>query len=298
MFRPTPRLLLYAVLTLAIGMFTLGAAPANANLLTSANATVTCTGYTISFTAGDLYATAGYKISWTITLTPTGGGAPITINDAVSGIDGVGNTGDDYSSGSLTFPLFGLTGPYTLSGTATLSSISTPPLIIDAPATIPIVFSNTGATLAACTAPPPGGTGRFTGGGKQVDVDGVTIKKGLELDCDLMGSNNLEINWQDSTGTHQFHMLDFTFANCFLNPAFSPTPPFAPINTMIGKGTGRFDNTDGYTVEFTLEDHGEPGGNDRAGFKVYLTANPSVVVLTFPIQVLTDGNLQAHVDQH
>lgn len=288
------RLFLYAVLTLAIGMITFGAAPANANVLTSANATVTCSNYTIRFTAGDLFFTAGYKISWTITLTPTGGGAPIVINDALNGIDGVGNPGDDYDSGVLTFPLFGLTGPYTLSGTATLSSPFVP---IDAPATIPIVFSNAGGTLAACTPTTPG-PGRFTGGGKQVGANGLAVKKGLELDCDLMGSNNLEINWQDDSGTHQFHMLNFTNANCFLNPAFSPTPPNAPINTMIGKGTGRFDNNDGYTVEFTLEDHGEPGGNDRAGFKVYLTSNPSVIVLSFPIQVMTDGNLQAHVDQH
>jgi hypothetical protein len=193
----------------------------------------------------------------------------------------------------LTFPLFGLTGPYTLSGTATLTSPDQP---IDPPATISIVFSNSGPLT--CTPPPPGGTGRFTGGGKQVGGNGLTVTKGLELDCDLMGSANLEINWKDAAGAHQFHMLDFKSANCFLNPAFSPTPPNAPINTMIGKGTGRFDGTDGYTVEFTLEDHGEPGGNDRAGFKVYLTANPSIVILSFPIQVMTDGNLQAHVDQH
>jgi hypothetical protein len=295
MLRRTTRLFVYAFLTVAIGMFTFGAAPANANSFISANATVNCSNYTISFSAGDLFVSSGYKIAWTITLTPTGGGSPITITDAISGIDGVGNPGDDYNSGTLTFPLFGLTGPYTLSGTATLSSLTV--VFPDLPATIPIVFSNANNTLAACVLPPPG-TGRFTGGGKQVGGNGLTVTKGLELDCDLNPSNNLEINWQDNAGAHQFHMLDFKSANCFLNPAFSPTPPNAPINTMIGKGTGRFDGTDGYTVEFTLEDHGEPGGNDRAGFKVYLTANPSVVILSFPIQVMTDGNLQAHVDQH
>jgi hypothetical protein len=295
MSRRTTRLFLYMVLTLGIGIFTLGAAPAHANKLLTADATVSCTGYTVSFTASDLFDPKDYTITWTITLTPTGGGAPITITNAVTGIDGVGNTGDDYNSGALTFSLSGLTGPYTLLGTATLSSAD-PTILIDPPATIAIGFTNAGSL--SCAGTPSSVTGRFTGGGKQVEVDGLTITKGLELDCDRMGSNNLEINWQDNAGAHQFHMENFTFANCFLNPAFSPTPPNAPINTMIGVGTGRFDNSDGYTVEFTLEDHGEPGRNDQAGFKIYLTANPSIVVLNFPLQALTTGNLQAHPDQH
>ncbi len=295
MFRRTARQFLYTVFTLTIGILTLGATPAHANLLVTANGTVSCTGYTVSFTASDLYAPHNYTITWKIILTPTGGGAPITINNAVTGIDGTGNTGDDYSSGALTFPLSGLSGSYTLSGTATLSSAD-PSILIDPPATIPIAFTNTGNL--SCGGTPPSVTGRFTGGGKQVEVGGLTITKGLELDCDLMGANNLEINWKDDAGAHQFHMEDFTFARCFLNPAFSPTPPNAPINTMIGVGTGRFDNTDGYTVEFTLEDHGEPGKDDMAGFKVYLTASPTTVVLNFPIQLLTTGNLQAHPDQH
>jgi hypothetical protein len=141
-------------------------------------------------------------------------------------------------------------------------------------------------------------TGRFTGGGKQVEVGGLTITKALELDCDLNHPNNLEINWQDAAGAHQFHMEVFVSANCFLNPAFSPTPPTAPINTMIGVGTGRVDGVLGYTVEFTLEDHGEPGTQDMAGFKIHRRGGPGTVVLNFPLQLLTKGKLQAHVDQH
>lgn len=154
-------------------------------------------------------------------------------------------------------------------------------------------------------------TGRFTGGGKQVDLaTGTTITKGLELDCDLMGSNNLEINWSNATGTHQFHLEDFIQAVCFLNPAFSPTPPVAPINTMHGVGTGRYDNVDGFTVLFSLEDHGEPGGNDKACFRIYTTAPADVLttsceaettpgnILDFPLSTIVKGNLQAHPDQH
>jgi len=44
-------------------------------------------------------------------------------------------------------------------------------------------------------------------------------------------------------------------------------------------------------------DAGEPGGNDQMGIKIYLTADPSNVVLDVPLQQLTGGNLQAHYDQ-
>jgi hypothetical protein len=141
------------------------------------------------------------------------------------------------------------------------------------------------------------GTDRFTGGGKQVVINLVTgtqvaVTKGFEVDCDLhQPSNNLEINWDGN----QFHMTDFTFAMCTL-PG-NPKPPVAPVNMIVGKGTGRYDQVDGYTVEFTLIDNGEPGTNDAAGFKIYETANPSNVVLNVAVQLITTGNIQAHVDQ-
>src|SRR6267154_6008050 len=60
------------------------------------------------------------------------------------------------------------------------------------------------------------GIGRFTGGGKQVDISGLTITKGFEFDCDLhQPSNTLEINWSDASGgSHHFHMLNFLSAVC------------------------------------------------------------------------------------
>jgi hypothetical protein len=54
---------------------------------------------------------------------------------------------------------------------------------------------------------------------------------------------------------------------------------------------------DGYTIQFTLVDAGEPGPNDSAALKIFETANPSNVVLNVPLQHLTGGNLQAHYDQ-
>lgn len=160
--------------------------------------------------------------------------------------------------------------------------------------------STTTVTIPTNCAP---GIGRFTGGGKQVTVndatgDPVAVTKGFEVDCDLhQPSNNLEVNWQDPAHqAHQFHMTAFLSAVCTL--VKKPNPPTAPVNTIIGMGTGRFDGTDGYTVVFELIDNGEPGTSDEASFMVFETAHPSNVVLNTPLTFITGGNVQAHVDQH
>lgn len=51
-------------------------------------------------------------------------------------------------------------------------------------------------------------------------------------------------------------------------------------------------------MQFELVDNGEPGTTDAAMFWVYQTSNPSNVVLKAPLQVITGGNIQAHIDQH
>jgi hypothetical protein len=136
--------------------------------------------------------------------------------------------------------------------------------------------------------------GRFTGGGKDVVVGVVTVTQGLEIDCDLANpNNNLEINW----GGNHFHTESITAVVCFWDPTVNPKQPKTLINTMVGKGIGRYNGVEGYTVEFTFVDDGEPGRNDRIALKIYETANPTNVVLSVPIQFLTDGNLQAHLDQ-
>lgn len=139
------------------------------------------------------------------------------------------------------------------------------------------------------------GTGRFTGGGHQIRVDGVRVTRGLTLHCDLLLSNNLEVNWQGN----QFHMLEhMTTVACTDDPDIIQDPPPAPLDTMTGVGHGRFNNQEGYTIEFTLVDAGEPGRLvDMASFLIYETTNPANVVLDVPLQYLTGGNLQAHYDQ-
>jgi hypothetical protein len=136
--------------------------------------------------------------------------------------------------------------------------------------------------------------GRFTGGGSQIRVGDVRVTRGLTIHCDLLLSNNLEVNW----GGKQFHMTEhLQTVECSDDPNIIQAPPVAPLDTLIGVGTGRYDNSDGYTIEFTLQDFGEPGSSDRMAIKIYETANPANVVLNVPLQVMSGGNLQAHFDQ-
>jgi hypothetical protein len=136
--------------------------------------------------------------------------------------------------------------------------------------------------------------GRFTGGGSQVRVGEARVTRGLTIHCDLLLSNNLEINW----GGNKFHMTEhLTTVACTDDPAIIQAPPPAPLDTLIGVGTGRYNNANGYTVEFTIVDYGEPGSNDRMAIRVYQTSNPANVVLNVPLQTLSGGNLQAHYDQ-
>lgn len=139
------------------------------------------------------------------------------------------------------------------------------------------------------------GLGRFTGGGHQ-RVGGVRVTRGLTIHCDLLLSNNLEVNWGPG---NRFHMTEhLTTTECSDDPDIVQAPPPAPLDTLKGVGTGRYNGVDGFTIEFTLVDAGEPGkGRDKAALLIYETANPGNVVLDVPLQLLTGGNLQAHFDQ-
>jgi hypothetical protein len=76
-----------------------------------------------------------------------------------------------------------------------------------------------------------------------------------------------------------------------------PPQSDGPAIILVGIGTGRYNGVDGYTIEFTLVDYGEPGSSDRAALRIFKTANPAEVVLNVPLQLLSTGNLQAHYDQ-
>lgn len=136
------------------------------------------------------------------------------------------------------------------------------------------------------------------GASREADTRSASAKRavtrGLTIHCDLLLSNNLEVNW----GGNQFHMTEhLETVACTDDPAIIQAPPPAPLDTLVGVGTGRYNGTAGYTVEFTLVDYGEPGSNDRMAIRIFLTADPTTVVLDIPLQVMSGGNLQAHYDQ-
>jgi len=145
---------------------------------------------------------------------------------------------------------------------------------------------------------PPNGLGRMTGGGVQIEVNGVRISRGLTLHCDIVLSNNLEVNWPmaGSKGTNNFHITrPLTSARCLLDPAFSQPPPVAPFNTFIGVAQGTLNGIPGATARFVFIDAGEPGRNDRAQLQIWNAAGQ--LVLDIPMSNLDHGNLQAHYDQ-
>ena len=135
--------------------------------------------------------------------------------------------------------------------------------------------------------------GRMTGGGGQVTIGDVYVTRGLTVHCDITLSNNLEINWPGN----KWHLdKPLTRAECHDDPAISPEPPPSPFDTFIGEGMGRLNGEDGYRVEFTFVDAGEPGGkNDRSQIQIF--APDGSVVLNVPMDFLDNGNLQAHYDQ-
>jgi hypothetical protein len=140
------------------------------------------------------------------------------------------------------------------------------------------------------------GTGRFTGGGNVVIPGGYKLTKGFTIHCDLLLSNNLQINWRKGKGN--FHLGEhLTTVECSDDPAITQAPPDAPVDTIVGTGIGRYNGADGYSITFTLRDFGEPGKEDQAGFLIFETANPGNVVLDVPVQTIRRGNIQAHFDQ-
>ncbi len=156
--------------------------------------------------------------------------------------------------------------------------------------------SRLGVTLANGEEPPPEQCsvteGRMTGGGGQILIGDVFVSRGLTIHCDIVLSNNLEINWPGNKW-HIDKPLDA--ATCIDDPAFNPVPPRAPFDTFIGVGTGKLNGVDGSVVMFTFIDNGEPGRTDRASIQIFDASG--ALVLDVPLSLLDRGNLQAHYDQ-
>lgn len=242
----------------------------HANTLLSATGTISCSDYSLSVSAIDLTVGAQYTIDYTFTVDSAS--SPVTISSST--------TFQATASSQTVVVAATSMGPFTGSVTVTAASAT----LTSSGSKVSIVFS---PSELVCNA----ATGRFTGGGRVIDVGALSVTTGLELDCDLMKPDTLEINWAQ----HRFHLETLKSAVCLL--VGNPTPPVAPINEMIGKGEGRYDGAEGYSIAFTLIDNGEPGTKDKLAFMIYETANVKNVVLNLPLQLLTKGNLQAHFDQ-
>jgi hypothetical protein len=136
--------------------------------------------------------------------------------------------------------------------------------------------------------------GRMTGGGGSITLGDVSVSKGLTLHCDITLSNNLEINWAGN----RWHLdKPISSANCVDDPAVDPAPPPAPFDTFNGTAVGRLNGVDGYSITFSFQDAGEPGGkNDKAGLTI-MAPDGVTMVLHVPFGFTTRGNLQAHYDQ-
>jgi|GEM_PF-3077858 len=161
--------------------------------------------------------------------------------------------------------------------------------------------------------------GHFTGGGSffPTSLAGQTnsskkldnrVTHGFTLHCDVnRGPNRLEINWAADTGgkgrasENNFHLTSLTTANCINDPTIDPQQPKADFDTIIGTGTGTFNNVAGATISFTFSDAGEPGRNDGARMtittpsKTYTFINATDPALK-GYYYLDQGNQQAHQD--
>lgn len=137
------------------------------------------------------------------------------------------------------------------------------------------------------------GTGRMTGGGRQITIGDLKVTRGFTIHCDITLSNNLEINWPNN---HWHITKPLTSAECVDDPMISPEPPPAPFDTFIGVGEGELNGVPGSIVRFVFVDSGERGGVADAA-QIMIWSAGGDLVLNVPLSLLDDGNIQAHYDQ-
>jgi hypothetical protein len=246
------------------------AIPSFANTLVSAKGTISCSDYSLGISATQLQVGTQYTINYTFTINSTSAPSE-TIRNSTSFTASA-------SSQTVSVPATAV-GP--LTGTITVTSAFA--TLTSSGSTVAAVFRTNPSPLV-CT--PATGTlkGNF-GFDIVVNAQDPSGAGNYALDCNPTQPGTLEINW----GVHRFQLETLGPVTCLL--VGNPAPPVAPINEMIGLGTGQLDGVAGYTVSFTLADHGQPG--NVMAFLIYQTANPSNVVLNVQMQSLIQGNLQA-----
>ncbi len=123
------------------------------------------------------------------------------------------------------------------------------------------------------------------------------ITYGLTIHCDLLLSNNLEINWGGTTAqarttsTCSSTRRPWTAATM---PPASRLPQRHSIRSLAREG--KFNGDEGFSITFTFIDGGEPGVDDQIAFRITRDSNGEVI-LNVPLTTVSGGNLQAHFDQ-
>jgi len=220
-------------------------------------------------------------------LTFTTGGVPLVVLDSATLWDGISLP----TAGTSRAPNGGLWDIHTLDITTAFGAAGPKTLNVDGqdPAGDCLGLVLLLLDLEPGSAPPPPGTeGGMTGGGFVVDAFYGRVTHGFELHCDASRlTNNLEINWGRG---NRFHLTSLTTSSCSDDPAITPNPPPSNSDTIEGTGTGRYNNVEGATVQFTLTDAGEPGTSDKIRVKIMQGVT---TVLDVPLSVLRGGNHQA-----
>ena len=143
-----------------------------------------------------------------------------------------------------------------------------------------------GANFNPNPAEEPPLNGRFTGGGFQ--IADVKVTRGFTIHCDNLLTNNLEVNW---AGGNNFHMEKNTLTSVVCSRPVDPTPPASPVSRIVASAVGQCNGLPA-NISFILEDHGEPGRNDRAELII-----SGGCTLNLTLANLDGGNIQAHFDQ-
>jgi hypothetical protein len=136
--------------------------------------------------------------------------------------------------------------------------------------------------------------GRMTGGGvKATGDDDEVVTFGLTLHCDILLSNNLEVNWKG----HQWHLTKPIFTSSCSDNDLGPEPPVAPIDTFEGTAFGKLDGVGNSFITFKFQDLGEPGTDDTVELTIYEPGSLVNVALHISFQKISVGNWQMHYDQ-
>jgi len=156
--------------------------------------------------------------------------------------------------------------------------------------------------------------GRMTGGTGKVILDAEDgsrfIDAGFTIHCDILLSNNIQLNWKDEEGNaHRWHITKpIKTAVCSDNPDVRPEQPLAYFDTFEGTAEGSLDGVEGSWLEFVFVDGGEPGKReDLVHLRVWsqeigtstvveeIRGNESITGYEGLAKIR--GNIQAHLDQ-